>query len=95
MDKLGKRGYGALAVARRGVKLRMARANRQILLNEIPQGRLAPEHFRQAEARAPTPDDDEVLVRTRNVALDAANRAWILIGLLAGRHVGKRMVKVA
>ena len=72
----------------------MARANRQILLNEIPTGRLAPEHFRQAEAPAPTPGDDEVLVRTRNVALDAANRAW-LIGLLAGRNVGKRMVKVA
>jgi NADPH-dependent curcumin reductase CurA len=52
--------------------------NRQILLEQLPQGKLAPEHFRLTEAPAPSPSEGEVLVRTRYVALDAANRAWML-----------------
>src|SRR5579864_3335578 len=53
-------------------------ANRQILLAEIPSGKLAPEHFRLVEGEAPAPAEGEVLVRTRYISLDAANRAWML-----------------
>ncbi|HZZ35643.1 MAG TPA: NADP-dependent oxidoreductase, partial [Caulobacteraceae bacterium] len=52
-------------------------ANRQILLDQIPQGKLGPEHFRLAEAEAPSPGEGEVLLRTRYISLDAANRAWM------------------
>jgi NADPH-dependent curcumin reductase CurA len=55
----------------------MAAANRQILLVETPKGKLAPEHFRLAEAPVPTPRDGEVLLRVRLISLDAANRAWM------------------
>jgi NADPH-dependent curcumin reductase CurA len=51
--------------------------NRQILLEQIPQGKLAPEHFRLGQGEAPTPADGEVLLRTRYISLDAANRAWM------------------
>ena len=78
----------------------MARSNRQILLNEIPKGKLALEHFRQAEAPLPTHGDGEVLARTRYVALDAANRAWMLgatyrAGLTAGQVMaGASLVEI-
>lgn len=67
----------------------MSPTNRQILLERLPQGELASEHFRLTEGPTPTPADGEVLVRTRYVALDAANRAWMLgqtyrAGLSAG-----------
>ena len=52
-------------------------ANRQIVLDQLPQGKLAAENFRLTEAAAPTPGDGEALVRTRYVSLDAANRAWM------------------
>ena len=55
----------------------MADTNRQILLDQIPQGKLGPEHFRQGEADIPTAGDGEVLLRTRYISLDAANRAWM------------------
>ena len=55
----------------------MAEINRQILLVEMPQGKLSPEHFRQVEGPMPSPADGEVLVRTRYISLDAANRAWM------------------
>ena len=51
--------------------------NRQILLEQIPQGKLTPQHFRLTDGPAPTPAAGEV-PRTRYVALDAANRAWML-----------------
>jgi NADPH-dependent curcumin reductase CurA len=54
-----------------------ASTNRQILLVETPKGKLAPEHFRLAEAPVPTPGDGEVLLRVRLISLDAANRAWM------------------
>ena len=54
-----------------------ASTNRQILLVETPKGKLGPEHFRLAEAPAPTPRDGEVLLRVRLISLDAANRAWM------------------
>jgi NADPH-dependent curcumin reductase CurA len=52
--------------------------NRQILLAQIPTDKLAPEHFRLVESQAPNPADGEVLLRTRYISLDAANRAWML-----------------
>jgi NADPH-dependent curcumin reductase CurA len=54
-----------------------AAKNRQILLVETPKGKLAPEHFRLAEAPVPAPRDGEVLLRVRLISLDAANRAWM------------------
>ena len=55
----------------------MSQTNRQIVLDHLPQGKLTPATFRQAEAAVPTPGEGEVLVRTLYVSLDAANRAWM------------------
>ncbi len=55
----------------------MTQGNQQIVLAEIPQGKLSPEHFRAVEADRPVPQDGEVLVRILYVSLDAANRAWM------------------
>lgn len=56
----------------------MAEANRQIVLDRLPQGdKLGPEHFRLTDAARPTPGEGEVLLRTRYISLDAANRAWM------------------
>ena len=52
-------------------------ANRQIVLEELPRDRLGLEHFRLAEAEIPKAGDGQVVVRTRYVSLDAANRAWM------------------
>ncbi len=51
--------------------------NRQILLTEKPQEKLSLANFALAEAEIPSPADGEVLVKTRYVSLDAANRAWM------------------
>jgi NADPH-dependent curcumin reductase CurA len=51
--------------------------NRQILLRETPQDRLTAAHFQQVDGERPTPADGEVLLRTRYISLDAANRAWM------------------
>ena len=51
--------------------------NRQILLVEKPTGKLAPEHFKLSKGIVPEPKDGEVLLRTRYISLDAANRAWM------------------
>ena len=51
--------------------------NRQVLLAELPKGRLAPENFQLVEGPLPTPADGEMLVRVRLISLDAANRAWM------------------
>lgn len=56
----------------------MVQANRQIVLDRLPQGdKLGPEHFRLTDAAVPTPGEGEVLLRTRYISLDAANRAWM------------------
>lgn len=55
----------------------MPQSNRQIVIEQLPQGRLGPEHFRLRESPLPVPADGEVLLRTRYVSLDAANRAWM------------------
>ena len=55
----------------------MADVNRQIVLDQIPQGKLDHAHFRLTEAPIPRPAEGEVLVRNRYISLDAANRAWM------------------
>lgn len=55
----------------------MGQRNRQIVIDELPQGRLGPQHFRLREADCPAPGEGEVLVRVRYISLDAANRAWM------------------
>jgi NADPH-dependent curcumin reductase CurA len=56
----------------------MSEANRQIVLDRLPQGdKLASEHFRLTESARPSPGEGEVLLRTRYISLDAANRAWM------------------
>jgi NADPH-dependent curcumin reductase CurA len=55
----------------------MTEDNRQIVLAEIPQDKLGPEHFRSAVSPRPTPSEGEVLLKTLYVSLDAANRAWM------------------
>ena len=52
-------------------------SNRQIVLEELPRDQLGPEHFRLTEAERPSPSEGEVLLRTRYISLDAANRAWM------------------
>ena len=52
-------------------------ANRQIHIVALPKGKLGPEHFRLAEAPLPQPKEGELLLRTRLISLDAANRAWM------------------
>src|SRR6201994_3529747 len=56
----------------------MAEANRQIVLDRLPAGdKLAPDHFRLTEGAIPQAGEGEVLLRTRYISLDAANRAWM------------------
>ncbi len=55
----------------------MSNEMKQFVLAEIPQGKLTPENFRLETAPVPTPGDGEVLVKTRYISLDAANRAWM------------------
>ena len=55
----------------------MTAANRQIVLDQIPQGKLGPEHFKLVEGERPTAGAGEALVRARYISLDAANRAWM------------------
>ncbi len=55
----------------------MNTTNRQIVLDEIPAGRLSEDHFRLVEGAVPSPRDGEVLLRALYVSLDAANRAWM------------------
>jgi hypothetical protein len=51
--------------------------NRQWLLATRPTGMVGPQHFTWREAPVPAPGTGEVLVRTRLLSLDAANRAWL------------------
>lgn len=54
-----------------------ASVNRQILLAETPTGKLTTGHFKLAEGKVPEPKAGEVLLRTKLISLDAANRAWM------------------
>ncbi len=51
--------------------------NRQIILREIPKGKLGQEHFQLRESDVPRPGAGEVLVKVRYISIDAANRAWM------------------
>ena len=51
--------------------------NRQIHIVELPKDKLGPQHFRLAEAPMPKPNDGELLLKTKLISLDAANRAWM------------------
>ena len=51
--------------------------NRQFLIDHLPTGKLTLDVFRLSQGAMPAAADGEVLVRTRYVSLDAANRAWM------------------
>ena len=55
----------------------MTDVNRQVIVRELPQGKLATTDFEMSEAAVPAPSDGEALVRTLWLSLDAANRAWM------------------
>lgn len=55
----------------------VASVNRQIVLAELPTGKLSASHFAMRETQMPQPRDGEALLRVRLVSLDAANRAWM------------------
>jgi hypothetical protein len=50
---------------------------RQIVLAELPQGKLTTGCFRLEEAERPKPGEGEVLLRVLYITLDASNRAWM------------------
>src|SRR5262249_33448933 len=64
-------------VTPKGRSIMSATVNRQILLVEKPKGKLGPEHFKLINGAVPEPKEGEVLLRTRLISLDAANRAWM------------------
>jgi NADPH-dependent curcumin reductase CurA len=51
--------------------------NRQIVVAELPTGTLTETHFKLETAPMPVPAEDEVLVRTILMSIDAANRSWM------------------
>lgn len=55
----------------------MTLINRQFVLDQLPQGPLEAAHFRLVQGPVPTPGPGEVLLRSRYISLDAANRAWM------------------
>ncbi len=51
--------------------------NRQWIFARAPNGAVSPDCFEWREAPVPVPGPGEVLVRTRMLSLDPANRAWM------------------
>lgn len=51
--------------------------NRQIVIAELPQSTLTPEHFNLIEAPMPQAGDAELLLRVILMSIDAANRSWM------------------
>ena len=51
--------------------------NQQVLIDSLPQGKLAAGNYRLAEAPMPEPGYDEVLVRTTAFAITAGTRAGL------------------
>lgn len=51
--------------------------NRQIHIVELPKDKLGPQHFRLGEGPMPVANEGELLLKTRLISLDAANRAWM------------------
>jgi NADPH-dependent curcumin reductase CurA len=52
-------------------------SNRQIHIVELPKDKLGHEHFRLAQGPMPQAKDGELLLKTKLISLDAANRAWM------------------
>ncbi|MFO1084863.1 MAG: NADP-dependent oxidoreductase [Reyranellaceae bacterium] len=52
--------------------------NRQWLYAKQPHGKIGADTFQWTETAIPVPGDGEVLVRTRMLSLDPANRAWMM-----------------
>jgi NADPH-dependent curcumin reductase CurA len=52
--------------------------NRQWLYARQPQGKISADTFQWTETAIPVPKEGEVLVRTRMLSLDPANRAWMM-----------------
>ena len=73
----GSISAGAAAQEAEHGEAAMDQGNRQIVLTEIPQGKLRRDHFALVETARPEPADGEVLLRTLYMSLDAANRAWM------------------
>jgi NADPH-dependent curcumin reductase CurA len=55
----------------------MAEVNRQVVLRELPDGKLSTGNFELTSGPVPAPAQGQVLLRTLYVSLDAANRAWM------------------
>ncbi len=51
--------------------------NQQVIIRELPAGKLTAEHFEMRDADIPTIGDGEALGRTILMSIDAANRAWM------------------
>ena len=51
--------------------------NRQLLLRERPTGDVTDDHFELVEVAIPEPGPGEVLVRTRWLSFDPAQRGWL------------------
>jgi NADPH-dependent curcumin reductase CurA len=56
----------------------MTQLNKQVLIANLPKGKLALEHFSFAESPMPVPGESEVLLKIRYIVIDAAMRAWML-----------------
>ncbi len=51
--------------------------NIQITIPELPTGKLTESHFKRIESEIPSPKNDQVLLKTVMLSIDAANRAWM------------------
>lgn len=51
--------------------------NRRVILAKLPTGKLAASDFELEEAPMPQPGPGQLLLRTRILSLDPANRAWM------------------
>lgn len=51
--------------------------NRQVIIRELPEGTLTEAHFEQRVGDMPEIGPGQVLMRTRLMSIDAANRAWM------------------
>jgi NADPH-dependent curcumin reductase CurA len=51
--------------------------NRQFLIDHLPAAKLTPDVFALRDGPMPSVGEGDVLVRTRYISLDAANRAWM------------------
>ena len=50
---------------------------RQIVIRDLPRGRLTADHFELRETDLPAPGEGEARIRTILMSIDAANRAWM------------------